>query len=316
MEIIESAQKALSDEIEGLSLLKEFFNSDFEEAVSAIFNSRGKVVVTGVGKSGHIGRKISATLSSTGTPSYFIHPTEASHGDMGMIEKSDIILAISWSGETTELANVVKYALENKIKLIGLSSNKESHLAKSSDIALNIPFVEEACPNGLAPTTSTTMQLVIGDAIAISLLNIRDFNKDNFRSLHPGGQLGAALAIIEDVMHSGESLPIIEIGSPMSEALIKISEKGFGCIGVVSNNSLEGIITDGDLRRHMGPDMLNNKVESIMTKNPQMVSSKLLVADALELINNLGIQGLFVSNNNKIPIGFIHFHDLIRVIKG
>jgi len=316
MEIIESAQKALSDEIEGLSLLKEFFNSNFEEAVSAIFNSKGKVVVTGVGKSGHIGRKISATLSSTGTPSYFIHPTEASHGDMGMIEKSDIILAISWSGETTELANVVKYALENKIKLIGLSSNKESHLAKSSDIALNIPFVEEACPNGLAPTTSTTMQLVIGDAIAISLLNIRDFNKDNFRSLHPGGQLGAALAIIEDVMHSGESLPIIEIGSPMSEALIKISEKGFGCIGVVSNNSLEGIITDGDLRRHMGPDMLNNKVESIMTKNPQMVSSKLLVADALELINNLGIQGLFVSNNNKIPIGFIHFHDLIRVIKG
>ena len=316
MEIIESAQKALSDEIEGLSLLKEFFNSDFEEAVSAIFNSKGKVVVTGVGKSGHIGRKISATLSSTGTPSYFIHPTEASHGDMGMIEKSDIILAISWSGETTELANVVKYALENKIKLIGLSSNKESHLAKSSDIALNIPFVEEACPNGLAPTTSTTMQLVIGDAIAISLLNIRDFNKDNFRSLHPGGQLGAALAIIEDVMHSGESLPIIEIGSPMSEALIKISEKGFGCIGVVSNNSLEGIITDGDLRRHMGPDILNNKVESIMTKNPQMVSSKLLVADALELINNLGIQGLFVSNNNKIPVGFIHFHDLIRVIKG
>ena len=316
MEIIESAQKALSDEIEGLSLLKEFFNSNFEEAVSAIFNSKGKVVVTGVGKSGHIGRKISATLSSTGTPSYFIHPTEASHGDMGMIEKSDIILAISWSGETTELANVVKYALENKIKLIGLSSNKESHLAKSSDIALNIPFVEEACPNGLAPTTSTTMQLVIGDAIAISLLNIRDFNKDNFRSLHPGGQLGAALAIIEDVMHSGESLPIIEIGSPMSEALIKISEKGFGCIGVVSNNSLEGIITDGDLRRHMGPDMLNNKVESIMTKNPQMVSSKLLVADALELINNLGIQGLFVSNNNKIPVGFIHFHDLIRVIKG
>ena len=172
MEIIESAQKALNDEIEGLSLLKEFFNSNFEEAVKAIFNSKGKVVVTGVGKSGHIGRKISATLSSTGTPSYFIHPTEASHGDMGMIEKSDIILAISWSGETTELANIVKYALENKIKLIGLSSNKESHLAKSSDIALNIPLVEEACPNGLAPTTSTTMQLVIGDAIAISLLNI------------------------------------------------------------------------------------------------------------------------------------------------
>ena len=316
MKIIESAQKALSDEIEGLSLLKEFFNSDFEKAVDAIFNSKGKVVVTGVGKSGHIGRKISATLSSTGTPSYFIHPTEASHGDMGMIEEEDIILAISWSGETTELGNIVKYALENKIKLIGLSSNKESHLAKSSNIALNIPMVEEACPNGLAPTTSTTMQLVIGDAIAISLLNIRDFNKDNFRSLHPGGQLGAALAVVKDVMHSGESLPTIDIGSPMSEALIKISEKGFGCIGVVSNNSLEGIITDGDLRRHMGPEILNNKVESIMTKRPQMVSSKLLVSDALKLINNLGIQGLFVTDDGKTPIGFVNFHDLIRVIKG
>ncbi len=316
MKIIESAQKALSDEIEGLSLLKEFFNSDFEKAVDAIFNSKGKVVVTGVGKSGHIGRKISATLSSTGTPSYFIHPTEASHGDMGMIEEKDIILAISWSGETTELGNIVKYALENKIKLIGLSSNKESHLAKSSNIALNIPMVEEACPNGLAPTTSTTMQLVIGDAIAISLLNIRDFNKDNFRSLHPGGQLGAALAVVKDVMHSGDSLPTIDIGSPMSEALIKISEKGFGCIGVISNNSLEGIITDGDLRRHMGPEILNNKVESIMTKRPQMVSSKLLVSDALKLINNLGIQGLFVTDDGKTPIGFVNFHDLIRVIKG
>ena len=316
MKIIESAQKALSDEIEGLSLLKEFFNSDFEKAVDAIFNSKGKVVVTGVGKSGHIGRKISATLSSTGTPSYFIHPTEASHGDMGMIEEKDIILAISWSGETTELGNIVKYALENKIKLIGLSSNKESHLAKSSNIALNIPMVEEACPNGLAPTTSTTMQLVIGDAIAISLLNIRDFNKDNFRSLHPGGQLGAALAVVKDVLHSGESLPTIDIGSPMSEALIKISEKGFGCIGVISNNSLEGIITDGDLRRHMGPEILNNKVESIMTKRPQMVSSKLLVSDALKLINNLGIQGLFVTDDGKTPIGFVNFHDLIRVIKG
>ena len=316
MKIIESAQKALNDEIEGLSLLKEFFNSDFEKAVNAIFNSKGKVVVTGVGKSGHIGRKISATLSSTGTPSYFIHPTEASHGDMGMIEEEDIILAISWSGETTELGNIVKYALENKIKLIGLSSNKESHLAKSSNIALNIPMVEEACPNGLAPTTSTTMQLVIGDAIAISLLNIRDFNKDNFRSLHPGGQLGAALAVVKDVMHSGESLPTIDIGSPMSEALIKISEKGFGCIGVISNNSLKGIITDGDLRRHMGPEILNNKVESIMTKRPQMVSSKLLVSDALKLINNLGIQGLFVTDDGKTPIGFVNFHDLIRVIKG
>jgi len=316
MKIIESAQKALNDEIKGLSLLKEFFNSDFENAVNAIFQTKGKVVVTGVGKSGHIGRKISATLSSTGTPSYFVHPTEASHGDMGIIENNDIIFAISWSGETTELGNIVKYALENKIKIIGLSSNKDSHLAKSSDIALTLPFVEEACPNGLAPTTSTTMQLVVGDALAISLLNVRDFNKDNFRSLHPGGQLGAALAIVEDVMHSGDSLPTIEAGSLMSEALIRISEKGFGCIGIVSNNHLKGIITDGDLRRHMGPKILNNTVDSIMTKDPQTVTSKVLVSDALNLINQLGIQGLFVSNNNNKPLGFVHFHDLIRIMKG
>ena len=316
MNIIESAQKALNDEIEGLSLLKEFFNSNFEDAVNAIFKTNGKVVVTGVGKSGHIGRKISATLSSTGTPSYFVHPTEASHGDMGMIENNDIIFAISWSGETTELGNIVKYALENNIKLIGLSSNKNSHLAKSSDIPLNLPSVVEACPNGLAPTTSTTMQLVVGDALAISLLNIRDFNKDNFRSLHPGGQLGAALAIVKDIMHSGDSLPIIESGSLMSEAIIKISEKGFGCIGVISGDHLIGIITDGDLRRHMGPEILNNTVDSIMTKDPQTINSKVLVSDALNLINQLGIQGFFVSNNDKKPIGFIHFHDLIRIMKG
>jgi arabinose-5-phosphate isomerase len=235
---------------------------------------------------------------------------------MGIIENNDIIFAISWSGETTELGNIVKYALENKIKLIGLSSNKDSHLAKSSDIALTLPFVEEACPNGLAPTTSTTMQLVVGDALAISLLNVRDFNKDNFRSLHPGGQLGAALAIVEDVMHSGDSLPTIEAGSLMSEALIRISEKGFGCIGIVSNNHLKGIITDGDLRRHMGPKILNNTVDSIMTKDPQTVTSKVLVSDALNLINQLGIQGLFVSNNNNKPLGFVHFHDLIRIMKG
>ena len=183
MKIIETALQVLNDEIDGINLLKKFFDSNFEDAVKTIFNSNGKVVVTGVGKSGHVGRKISATLSSTGTPSFFIHPTEASHGDMGMIEKNDVILAISWSGETTELGDIVRFAHENKNKLIGLSSNKNSHLAKSSDIALNLPNAKEACPNGLAPTTSTTMQLIVGDALAISLLNIRDFDTVSYTHL-------------------------------------------------------------------------------------------------------------------------------------
>jgi arabinose-5-phosphate isomerase len=315
MKIIETALQVLNDEIDGINLLKKFFDSNFEHAVKTIFDSNGKVIVTGVGKSGHVGRKISATLSSTGTPSFFIHPTEASHGDMGMIEKNDVILAISWSGETTELGDIVRFAHENKNKLIGLSSNKNSHLANSSDIALNLPNAKEACPNGLAPTTSTTMQLIVGDALAISLLNIRDFNKDNFRSLHPGGRLGAILAKVSDIMHIDDEIPVLNKGSKMSEAIIKISEKGFGCIGIILEDKLIGIITDGDLRRHMGPKMLDKSVEEIMTKNPISIPKQLLVSEALELINKQGVQGLFITDNEKKPLGFVHFHDLIKVIK-
>ena len=315
MKIIETALQVLNDEIDGINLLKKFFDSNFEHAVKTIFDSNGKVIVTGVGKSGHVGRKISATLSSTGTPSFFIHPTEASHGDMGMIEKNDVILAISWSGETTELGDIVRFAHENKNKLIGLSSNKNSHLANSSDIALNLPNAKEACPNGLAPTTSTTMQLIVGDALAISLLNIRDFNKDNFRLLHPGGRLGAILAKVSDIMHIDDEIPVLNKGSKMSEAIIKISEKGFGCIGIILEDKLIGIITDGDLRRHMGPEMLDKSVEEIMTKDPISIPKQLLVSEALELINKQGVQGLFITDNEKKPLGFVHFHDLIKVIK-
>lgn len=315
MKIIETALQVLNDEIDGINLLKKFFDSNFEHAVKTIFESNGKVIVTGVGKSGHVGRKISATLSSTGTPSFFIHPTEASHGDMGMIEKNDVILAISWSGETTELGDIVRFAHENKNKLIGLSSNKNSHLANSSDIALNLPNAKEACPNGLAPTTSTTMQLIVGDALAISLLNIRGFNKDNFRSLHPGGRLGAILAKVSDIMHIDDEIPVLNKGSKMSEAIIKISEKGFGCIGIILEDKLIGIITDGDLRRHMGPEMLDKSVEEIMTKDPISIPKQLLVSEALELLNKQGVQGLFITDNEKKPLGFVHFHDLIKVIK-
>ena len=313
--IKEVARKVLKDEAEGIALLDSFFDENFTLAIKKILEISGKVIVTGVGKSGHIGKKISATLSSTGTPSYFVHPTEASHGDMGMVGSEDIIFAISWSGETSELNDIVHFSKQNNIKLISLTSSSESHLASSADISLILPKVTEACPNGLAPTTSTTMQLIVGDAIAICLLNERGFDKDKFKSLHPGGQLGAALSTLEDIMHKEDTIPLLNSGTNMSEALIKISEKGFGCSGVIKNDELIGIVTDGDLRRHMGPGLLEKTVDEIMNTNPKTVSQNMLATDALDLINEIGIQGLFIVDEKKHPLGFIHFHDLIRLIK-
>lgn len=313
--IKEVARKVLKDEAEGIALLDSFFDENFTLAIKKILEISGKVIVTGVGKSGHIGKKISATLSSTGTPSYFVHPTEASHGDMGMVGSEDIIFAISWSGETSELNDIVHFSKQNNIKLISLTSSSESHLASSADISLILPKATEACPNGLAPTTSTTMQLIVGDAIAICLLNERGFDKDKFKSLHPGGQLGAALSTLEDIMHKEDTIPLLNSGTNMSEALIKISEKGFGCSGVTKNDELIGIVTDGDLRRHMGPGLLEKTVDEIMNTNPKTVSQNMLATDALDLINEIGIQGLFIVDDKKHPLGFIHFHDLIRLIK-
>ena len=313
--IKEVARKVLKDEAEGIALLDSFFDENFTLAIKKILEISGKVIVTGVGKSGHIGKKISATLSSTGTPSYFVHPTEASHGDMGMVGSEDIIFAISWSGETSELNDIVHFSKQNNIKLISLTSSSESHLASSADISLILPKATEACPNGLAPTTSTTMQLIVGDAIAICLLNERGFDKDKFKSLHPGGQLGAALSTLEDIMHKEDTIPLLNSGTNMSEALIKISEKGFGCSGVTKNDELIGIVTDGDLRRHMGPGLLEKTVDEIMNTNPKTVSRNMLATDALDLINEIGIQGLFIVDEKKHPLGFIHFHDLIRLIK-
>ena len=313
--IKEVARKVLEDEAEGIALLDSFFDENFTLAIKKILEISGKVIVTGVGKSGHIGKKISATLSSTGTPSYFVHPTEASHGDMGMVGSEDIIFAISWSGETSELNDIVHFSKQNNIKLISLTSSSESHLASSADISLILPKATEACPNGLAPTTSTTMQLIVGDAIAICLLNERGFDKDKFKSLHPGGQLGAALSTLEDIMHKEDTIPLLNSGTNMSEALIKISEKGFGCSGVTKNDKLIGIVTDGDLRRHMGPGLLEKTVDEVMNKNPKTASKNMLATDALDLINEIGIQGLFIVDDKKHPLGFIHFHDLIRLIK-
>jgi arabinose-5-phosphate isomerase len=265
-----------------------------------------------MGKSGHVGRKITATLASTGTPALFVHPAEASHGDLGMVQPHDVIVALSWSGETAELRDIVAYALRFKVTLIGLTSNKESALAKAANIALVLPKAEEACPNGLAPTTSTTMQMALGDALAVALLEVRGFTARDFRTFHPGGKLGAQLKAVRDVMHSGERLPLISERALMGEALVEMSAKGLGCAIVISDDgTLAGIITDGDLRRHMGADLITRAVCDIMTRAPLTIEEDMLLVEALEMIESRKITALIVTHAQK-PVGVVHVLDLLR----
>ncbi|HWG04700.1 MAG TPA: KpsF/GutQ family sugar-phosphate isomerase, partial [Beijerinckiaceae bacterium] len=234
--------------------------AQFEAAVTAlgtIGEASGRVIVTGMGKSGHVARKLAATLASTGTPATFVHPGEASHGDLGMIRSGDAILALSWSGETVELADIITYSRRFRIPLVAITSNADTALGQAADVCLVLPKAEEACPNGLAPTTSTTMQLAIGDALAVALLEMRGFTARDFHVFHPGGKLGARLTLVRDVMHRGERMPRVAITATMAEAVVEISAKGFGCVGVIDpQGKLAGIITDGDLRRHMCPDLM------------------------------------------------------------
>jgi arabinose-5-phosphate isomerase len=272
----------------------------------------GRIIVTGIGKSGHVGLKVAATLSSTGTPAFFVHPSEASHGDLGMITKQDVILAFSWSGETIELGNIVTYSRRFAVPLIGVTSNPESTLATSADLVLALPPAKEACPHGLAPTTSTVMQLALGDCLAIALLESKGFTARDFKALHPGGQLGARLKFVGDLMHKGDRLPLASADGIMADAIVIMTEKALGCLGVVDESGfLKGIITDGDLRRHMGDGLLGRRVEEIMTPSPKTVSPDLLASAALEMINSSKITTLFVVENGR-PIGVIHVHDLLR----
>lgn len=285
----------------------------FAEAVSTISGISGRVIVTGVGKSGHIGSKLAATLASTGTPAFFVHPAEANHGDLGMIASDDVVIAMSWSGESAELKGIVSYARRFSIPLIAITSNDGSILARESDVVLCLPRAPEACPHGLAPTTSTLLQLAIGDAIAVALLEARGFTADHFRTFHPGGQLGANLTLIGDVMHTGDRLPIVQSGTSMREAILEISRKGFGCVGIVdAEGALAGIITDGDLRRHIDSDLLSLSVEQVMTLNPKTISPDMLAATALQLINSSAITTLMVVDGPK-PVGIVHLHDLLRI---
>ena len=315
-EAIASATRTLQLEAEGLSALKAALAGDladsFAEAVQALRACRGRVIVTGMGKSGHVGLKTAATLSSTGTPAYFVHPSEASHGDLGMITRDDVILAFSWSGETVELGNIVSYSRRFAVPLIAVTSNAGSTLADAAEIVLALPHAKEACPHGLAPTTSTVMQLALADCLAIALLESKGFTARDFKTLHPGGQLGARLKFVGDLMHKGDRLPLVTAELGMAEAIVVMTEKALGCLGVVgADGLLKGIITDGDLRRHMGDGLLARRTGDIMTAGPKTVSPDLLASAALELINASSITALFVVEDGR-PVGIIHVHDLLR----
>jgi len=314
---IASAARTLSTEQAGLAALAEALDNGlsgpFAEAVEMIARISGRVIVTGVGKSGHIGTKIAATLASTGTPAFFVHPVEANHGDLGMIAGDDAIIALSWSGESAELKGIVAYARRFSIPLIAVTSGAQSALARESSVVLCLPKVQEACPHGLAPTTSTLLQLAMGDALAIALLEARGFTPDHFRTFHPGGQLGANLTRVGDLMHTGERMPLVASGTGMRQAILEISQKGFGCVGITNGEgALIGIVTDGDLRRHMDSDLLSMSVDEVMTRGPKTIKPDTLAAAALQIINSSAITTLMVVEDGK-PVGIIHLHDLLRI---
>jgi arabinose-5-phosphate isomerase len=313
---IASALRTVRTEADGLAALSaaltDGLGTPFSEAVRIMGAATGRVIVTGMGKSGHVGRKIAATMASTGTPAHFVHPGEASHGDLGMIQTDDVILALSWSGETAELSDIINYARRFTVKLVAVTSNAGSSLGRQADVCLTLPKAAEACPNGLAPTTSTTMQLAIGDALSVALLEARGFTAADFRTFHPGGKLGAVLAQVRDVMHQGAALPLRPLGTPMSEVLIEMTAKGFGCCGIVdAAGALAGIVTDGDLRRHMKSDLLAMPVEAVMTRSPKTARPDQLASEILDLLNRTKITALFAVEAGR-PVGILHVHDLLR----
>jgi len=307
------ARRVIRAEISGLESLAETLDGAFEAAVDACAAARGRIVVTGLGKSGHIARKIAATLASTGTPAQFVHPVEASHGDLGMIGSEDAILALSNSGETAEFADIVAYSRRCSIPLVAITGGARSTLAAASDVVLLLPAAAEACPMGLAPTTSTTMMAALGDALALALLERKGFSSADFRVFHPGGRLGRRLLRVRDIMHREEEVPLVSPSTPMSEAILVMTAKSFGCVGVCgADRRLVGVITDGDLRRHMGDSLLRQTVAAVMHRHPKTIPASALAADALGTMNRFAITSLFVIDESELPIGFLHMHDCLR----
>ena len=310
---IQAGKIVIDTEIKALVKLRDTLSNEFKNAINILKNTRGKIVVSGIGKSGHIAKKISSTLSSIGSSSFFIHPAEANHGDLGMITKDECLILISNSGETVELFNLIVHSQKLKVPIISITSERKSTLAKKSDVCLEIPKNIEACPLELAPTSSTTSSLVLGDALAITLLEKNDFTKKKFSALHPGGKLGRLLLRVKDIMKVGDEIPIVKKSQEMGEALIEITSKGLGCVGIISEKSgdLVGIITDGDLRRHMDKKFLEKKIENVMTKNPKTLSGNELIADALSLMNKESITNYFITEKMK-PVGVLHVHNILK----
>ena len=310
---VEAARRVLATEIAGLTALARSLDRAFVAAIDALAGTKGRVIVTGMGKSGHIARKIASTLASTGTPAFFVHPGEASHGDLGMIAPGDALIALSNSGETAELADMLAYTRRFQIPLIAITRRSESTLADAADVALVVPASAEACSLGLAPTTSTTMMLALGDAIAVALLERKGFSTEDFQALHPGGQLGRLLLRVAEVMHDGASVPLVKRGTCMADTLLVMTAKSFGCAGVTDEaGRLIGIVTDGDLRRHMGEALLTARVETVMTPTPKTIRPQALAAEALGQMNAQAITSLFVVDDAWRPLGILHIHDCLR----
>jgi arabinose-5-phosphate isomerase len=316
--VLESARRTIETERRGLEAIEKAFDNGlaepFTRAVEVIGDISGRVIVTGVGKSGHIGVKLAATLASTGTPAFFVHAGEANHGDLGMIGHGDAIIAISWSGQAQELKAILSYSRRFSIPLIAITCDEKSSLGLAADIVLKLPKELEACPHGLTPTTSALMQLAIGDALAIALLEARGFTAGDFHVFHPGGKLGASLMHVVDIMHTGDSLPLVNKGTLMPEAIMVLSRKHFGCVGVLDEDGrLCGIVTEGDMARNLTRNLSELAVDDIMTSSPKVVKKNVLATSALALLNQHHIGALIVVDDDARPIGLVHFHDLLRI---
>ena len=307
-----NAIHTIDTEIDALNELKTLLDDNLTKALNLIEQTKGRVIVTGMGKSGHIGKKIAASLASTGTPSFFMHPAEASHGDLGMVTNDDIIIAISNSGESRELIDILNYSKRFGIKLISITKNPDSSLGKAGDIVLRLPLSKEACPLGLAPTSSTTATLVLGDILTVAMIERKGFSKTQFNQRHPGGKLGSILQKVKDIMHTGDEMPILKTNATINEIILEMTSKRLGCVGFVDdNNNFCGMFTDGDLRRCINKDLKNAKAQDIMTKDPLTVSKDLFASEAIKILNEKKITNLFVVEDNK-AIGVIHIHDLLK----
>jgi arabinose-5-phosphate isomerase len=315
---LESARRALGIEQEGLvalfAALEGGLGVNLSKSMEIIKRTEGRVIVSGMGKSGHIARKIAATLASTGTPAAFVHPAEASHGDLGMITTKDIVLLLSNSGESAELKDILNYCARFSVPMIAMTADEKSTLARAADIVLLLPRAKEACPNGLAPTTSTLLQLALGDALAMALLEDKGFTATHFRAFHPGGKLGAQIRHARDIMHKGAELPLVRPDATLAKVIAEINAKRFGCVGVIDDTGkLVGMVTDGDLRRNMAHEAKVHTASEIMTRAPKTIDGDMLAGEVIELINTKQITAIFVVDENSKPIGLIHIHDLLRI---